>query len=33
MGEEGEKGESGNGVEFWALENPTMAEEEDRIAG
>lgn len=27
------RGESGNGVEFWALENPIMAKEEDRTEG
>lgn len=33
MGEEGERGKSGNGVDFWDLENPTMAKEEDRTEG
>lgn len=31
LGEEGEKGKKvGRRVEFWALENPTVAKEEDR---
>lgn len=33
LGEDREKGESGNGVEFWDLENPTMAKEEDITEG
>lgn len=31
MGEEGEKGESGSRVEFWALENPHDGQEDRRL--